>query len=114
MFPPNSSLGHYDNVLPHVAFKRNTLPWERIISVSTDEGIEARLEKAPSMALLVLNEEELLTDKGAPPASVQEFQQAEEGYVKTVNMLGTETVKGANWPPYLDSDENPDERFKVI
>lgn len=113
-FPPNSSLGHYDNVLPHVVLKRDTLPWERMIATSADMSTETRLEKVPWLALLVLNEEEFLTDQGAPPASIQEFQQAEEGYVKSKNLLDKEAVKGANWPPPLDVDENPDERFKVI
>jgi hypothetical protein len=26
VFPPDNSLGHYANVLPHIAFKRDTLP----------------------------------------------------------------------------------------
>ncbi|MBI1298839.1 hypothetical protein GC175_28230 [bacterium] len=29
VFPPDSSLGDYDNVLPHVVLTRSTLPWER-------------------------------------------------------------------------------------
>lgn len=29
VFPPDSSLGDYDNVLPHVVLSRSTLPWER-------------------------------------------------------------------------------------
>lgn len=114
VFPPNSSLGHYDNVLPHIAFKRDTLPWERMIAAGADEATETRLEKTPWLALLVLNEEEFMTDQGTPPASIQEFQQAEEGYVKSGKLLETETVRGANWPPHLDDDENAEERFKVI
>lgn len=114
VFPPNNSLGHYDNVLPHIVFKRDTLPWERMIATSADEATQARLDKAPWLALLVLNEDEFLTDKGAPPANVQEYQQAEEGYVKSVTLLNTEAIKGANWPPRLDEDEDPAENFKVI
>ena len=114
VFPPNNGLGHYTAVLPHIAFKRDTLPWERMLAESSDPEIERRLDKAPWLALLVLNEEELLTDEGKQPASVQEHQQAGDGYVKTRAILETDQVKGATWPPHLDPDENPHERFKVI
>lgn len=114
IFPPNNSLGHYAHVLPHMALKRDTLPWERMLAMSSDEATEARLEKAPWLALLVLNEDELLTSAGAPPQSVEEHQGAAAGYVKTVPMLNSESIKGAHWPPHLDPDENPEERFKVI
>ena len=113
IFPPNNSLGHYAHVLPHMALKRDTLPWERMLAMSSDEATEARLEKAPWLALLVLNEDELLTSAGAPPQSVEEHQGAAAGYVKTVPMLNSESIKGAHWPPHLDPDENPEERFKV-
>ncbi len=114
IFPPNNSLGHYANVLPHIAFKRDTLPWERMIAASADADMEKRLEKAPWLALLVLNEDELLTDTGTPPDSVQTRQEAEGGYVKTKTILDTESREGSHWPPALDQGEDPGERFKVI
>lgn len=114
VFPPNNSLGHYANVLPHIAFKRDTLPWERMIATSADADTEKQLEAAPWLALLVLNEDELLTDAGTAPDSVKTSQEAEGGYVKTKNILDLGTAKGAYWPPELYKDEDPSERFKVI
>lgn len=114
VFPPKNSLGHYATVLPHIAFKRDTLPWERLIAKSDKAELALRLDKTPWMALLVLNEDEILTDQGVAPASVEEYQQAEDGYVKTGNSLATGPVTGDNWPPHLDDDDNRDERFKVI
>lgn len=31
VFPPNGSQGEYSNVLPHIVFSRQTLPWERSV-----------------------------------------------------------------------------------
>lgn len=31
IFPPSNSQGEYENVLPHIVFSRNTLPWERTV-----------------------------------------------------------------------------------
>ena len=114
VFPPNHSLGHYANVLPHIAFKRDTLPWERMLAMSTEEADEKRLEKAPWLVLLVLNEDEFFTDDGVAPQSVTERQQAEEGYTKSVEILKGESTQGAHWPPHLDEDEKEAEKFKVI
>ena len=57
VFPGNLNRGDHDNVLPHVAFARKTLPWER------DPGVESMVEKpptlrAPWLALLVFSEDD--------------------------------------------------------
>lgn len=114
VFPPSNSLGHYSNVLPHIALDRDTLPWERMIAMSSDDNKQDRLEKLPWLALLVLNQDEVLTDKGEKPTSVKDQQEAEDGYVKTVSQLEKDTIKGNNWPPRLDDDEKKDEKFKVV
>lgn len=114
VFPPNNSLGHYASVLPHISLKRDTLPWERMLAAATDEASEARLEKMPWMALLVLNEDEILTDTGAPPKTVAEHQEAEHGYTKSVAMLSQGAIRGEKWPPALGPGESRDEQFKVI
>lgn len=36
VFPPLESLGEHSNVLPHVTFKRSTLPWERYPGTEDD------------------------------------------------------------------------------
>lgn len=50
IFPPQGSLGEYADVLPHIAFTRTTLPWER--SGHRDE------EGYPWLALLVFSDGE--------------------------------------------------------
>lgn len=114
VFPPDNSLGHYTNVLPHIAFKRDTLPWEWGIVMGADDSLKEQLEKTPWLVLLVLNEDEFLTDTGKAPDSVQTSQEAIGGYVKTTSDLVQETAKGAYWPPTLHQDEDAGERFKVI
>ncbi|MGB3511268.1 MAG: hypothetical protein WBA93_18935 [Microcoleaceae cyanobacterium] len=37
IFPPLESLGEHSNVLPHVTFKRSTLPWERYPGTKDDD-----------------------------------------------------------------------------
>jgi hypothetical protein len=50
VFPPEGSLGEHSNVLPHVAFTRSTLPWER-------QADPAR-EDVPWLALLLFEDQE--------------------------------------------------------
>jgi hypothetical protein len=38
VFPPSSSTGEYANVLPHIVFRRVTLPWERTVGDSADSS----------------------------------------------------------------------------
>lgn len=48
VYPPEGSRGSYEEILPHIALARDTLPWERV----------ANAQKAPWLALLLLNETE--------------------------------------------------------
>jgi hypothetical protein len=60
VFPPNTSLGEFYNVLPHVVLSRKTLPWER------STGSNATVNDAPWLGLIVFNEGDLIpvpTDK---------------------------------------------------
>ena len=50
LFPPAGSLGDHSHVLPHIALRRSTLPWERLV--------QADQEAAPWLALLVFYETE--------------------------------------------------------
>jgi hypothetical protein len=52
VFPPEGSLGEHSNVIPHISFKRSTLPWERDINdTSTYSDV-------PWMALLLFHPDE--------------------------------------------------------
>ena len=61
-YPPPDALGHFYETLPHVVFRRRTLPWER--RLAGDSGGPVR----PWLALLVLDEDEL-GSKGSAPLS---------------------------------------------
>ncbi|MBE9137933.1 hypothetical protein IQ254_12140 [Nodosilinea sp. LEGE 07088] len=52
VFPPAGSLGDHSHVLPHVALKSSTLPWERLAQPDT--------QKAPWLALILIHEGEKL------------------------------------------------------
>jgi hypothetical protein len=60
MFPPAGSLGEHSSLLPHISFKRSSLPWERFafqlndnFSPENDPAL-----KCPWMALLVFDQSE--------------------------------------------------------
>jgi hypothetical protein len=54
VFPPDGSLGDHSNVLPHVAFNRSTLPWER---TPWSESVSGSSD-APWLVLLLFDQEE--------------------------------------------------------
>ncbi len=52
VFPPEGSLGEHSNVIPHISFKRSTLPWERAINGTSTYS------HVPWMALLLFHPDE--------------------------------------------------------
>ncbi len=52
VFPPAGSFGDHSHVLPHIALKSSTLPWERLAQSGN--------QNAPWLALIVIHEEENL------------------------------------------------------
>ena len=58
VYPADGSSGAYESTVPHVVFRRKTLPWERKFQEGT--GNEA---PPPWMALLLFHEDELPKDK---------------------------------------------------
>ncbi len=59
VFPPDGSLGDHENVLPHVALKRSTLPWER--STAKVDGTELTW-----LALLVFDQADDMQEPSTP------------------------------------------------
>lgn len=53
VYPPDGSSGAYETTVPHVVFRRKTLPWERRLPSTPGEP------PAPWMALLLFDEDEL-------------------------------------------------------
>ncbi|KAA3637231.1 MAG: hypothetical protein DWQ02_07055 [Bacteroidetes bacterium] len=115
IFPPNNSLGEYSNVMPHIVFNRNTLPWERLVApMSTDEATESALEKLPWMALLVFNEEELLNASGKAPSSTTERMEVEKGKAVSFADLSKGKAYGNIWPPKQEPGQSDEEKIRVI
>jgi len=53
VFPPNTGLGEYNNVLPHVILSRPTLPWERSAG-----GSPSGVNDTPWLGLIVFDEKD--------------------------------------------------------
>lgn len=86
-FPPANSRGDYVNVLPHIAFTRSTLPWEREIWAGESSG---QVGEPPWLAVLVVHE--------------LEKQQGQVLPIKTLTLqdLQTQDSQGKIW--YLDQN----------
>ncbi len=56
VYPADGSSGAYKSTVPHVVFRRKTLPWERSLRATPDD------QPVPWMALLVFDEDELRKD----------------------------------------------------
>ena len=55
VFPPAGSFGDRSHLLPHIALKSSTLPWERLVSENQDAH-----QNVPWLALILIHEEEKL------------------------------------------------------
>ena len=115
VFPPANSLGEYSNILPHIVFNRNTLPWERMVApMNNDEATEKALEKVPWLALLVFNEDELVTAEGKAPANTAERMEIEKGKGISFKDLAAAGKQGICWPPKPEPGQSDDEKIRVI
>ncbi len=59
LFPPRGTQGEYSNVLPHIAFTRPTLPWERQPATDAARETPDLAPRASWLALLVVDAEAL-------------------------------------------------------
>ena len=97
VFPPPESLGEHSNVLPHITFKRSTLPWERYPG-KTDENL-------PWLILLLFRE--------------SDFDGNEEDKPKpknvTLSELITENSPNIKYPTMeLELGQTPNQQVTVI
>jgi hypothetical protein len=108
VFPPPLATGEYTDSLPHVAFSRRTLPWERT-SVATDIT-------APWLAVLLFDEEEAPEPVQSTAAAL--FPKDEEIKVEGSETTGTGTLP-AGYVSYpgmnpLDYGESPADECTTI
>ncbi|WP_372737463.1 hypothetical protein [Neptunomonas sp.] len=81
VFPPAGSLGEHSSVLPHISFKRSTLPWERPV-IARDHSLPEEDDpalKTSWMALLVFDQSEFATkeqNEGAERARGSDVSQS--------------------------------------
>ncbi len=97
VFPPPESLGEHSNVLPHITFKRSTLPWERYPG-QTDDNL-------PWLILLLFRE--------------SDFDGNEEDKPKpknvTLSELITENSPNIKYPTMvLELGQTPNQQVTVI
>lgn len=64
VYPPRNGHGPFDSALPHVAFGRRTLPWER--PLGDDYTVEGDETPYPFLALVLLEESECTLVRNAP------------------------------------------------
>ena len=101
-FPPEGSLGAFDNALPHITLARSTLPWERNIAASDGEV-------RPWMALFVLEESE-----EAPPSSPDPGECA---ILRMTDVSGLASRPAGEWFPALSgehTDGKPDTPVRLL
>ncbi|KAA3640103.1 MAG: hypothetical protein DWQ02_02590 [Bacteroidetes bacterium] len=101
IYPPKGLTGPLDTTLPHIVFKRRTLPWERTIDGGDHHS--GSVKNAPWMALLLLNEDEIAENdvkvKSRLIAEILKPGENEEGKSITGPEIGitTGTPKLAPW-----------------
>jgi hypothetical protein len=109
MFPPPGSLGEHSNVLPHIVFKRSTLPWERS-AVPGDDTV-------PWLALLLFSETEAasLATSTLTWSALQD-QAQNQGKFPKVFPRGTTTEDLPTDEPSLVEEygQQPDDKLTVI
>lgn len=98
VFPPAGSLGDHSNCLPHVAFSRSTLPWERTADTQEVPGWMStndwRVAPAPWLALLLFTEEEMsngsvrLPPQDAPALTVEQMDDSPDASFPRLRFLG--------------------------
>ena len=57
IYPPANSLGKYSNIFPHIVLSKRTLPWERLISPTSENT-------TPWLTLMILEESDIYTQEG--------------------------------------------------
>lgn len=95
LYPPENSNGIFHRVLPHIAFNRTTLPWER----TPNGGLKDEILSPSWMALLLFTEDELKT------------AQQKNLTVKTLQEESAEPY----WKPlYAETGQQADEVVSII
>jgi hypothetical protein len=109
MFPPPGSVGEHSNVLPHIVFKRSTLPWERS-AVPGDDAV-------PWLALLLFSETEAASIETLTLTwAALKDQVQNQGKFPKVFPQGTKVEDLPTNEPFLMEEygQHPDDKLTVI
>jgi hypothetical protein len=107
VFPPSGSIGSYDKVLPHIAIKRSSFPWERSAGDAGDD--------TPWLAILLFNEDEIRNnDVVQQIVTLEKIRSAPVNLPEYVNVKNGKMTK-ADFPDFkLDSGDKNDDKVSVI
>ncbi|MEC4815236.1 MAG: hypothetical protein SAK29_18450 [Scytonema sp. PMC 1069.18] len=89
VFPPAGSFGDHSHVLPHIALKSSTLPWERLAQSGN--------QNVPWLALIIIHEEEKLL------RTIQKETILEATFYNSQNQELTQDKKEQLWQHLLSS-----------
>ena len=102
VFPPDNSLGVFDQFLPHVVLTKQELPWERDVFDDGEPG-----PQTPWMALLLFTEDELLPP--IPPATANRMMST---IIPASDFYQAHSDAGILWPTMRDEWYETDEYLK--
>lgn len=111
VFPPEKTLGEYYNIMPHIILDRTTLPWERTMDSTTNQGWLALLlfdySEISQVQSSTVEKQPLVQSN---PLDVQALVQSSTVEVQS---LGTDT--SVQFPkPAIEFAQQPTDRVNVI
>jgi hypothetical protein len=69
VYPPPNALADYSGTMPHIVLNSRTLPWERTL-----DGLEPTANNQPWLALLLFDEDEIITSSPEQPGNSTKVQ----------------------------------------
>jgi hypothetical protein len=81
IFPAAGTRGKYENILPQIVLKKRSLPWEHVLEKGDTSG-------SPWLALLVLDEEQILTPPTTDKKNLTKFTLRPLKEVRNINAEG--------------------------
>ncbi|MGA1839339.1 MAG: hypothetical protein ACMUIU_01835 [bacterium] len=104
VYPPAGSVGRFSESFPHIVLSRRTLPWERSLNGSINNG-----KTIPWMALLLLDEDDLRLDNNK-----QELRELKSISLKEIEQFKSKLNKWEKEEDICNTIEIPLDLFKAI